>query len=207
MSTVQTQEPRSKSPLAFSQKNAQVYVGSTLQMRAQGGTPLYHYSIESGEGEISDSGLFQAPLTVQTVRVKVTDEYQQVAHATIKVVELPKPDRTIDLTNLEFVTAKAQLTPSAEKYFNDNIQNLKDVRVKKVIVEGHTDSVGKDAYNLRLSRSRAKAIKERLAQVMGYSPDMVEAIGFGESRPIASNNTATGRQRNRRVILKVYYSK
>lgn len=207
MSTIETKARKSKSPLAFTQKNAEVYVGSTLQLRAKGGTPLYHYKIEDGEGEMSDEGLFQAPLTAQTVKVIVTDEYQQTARATIKVVEPPKADKTIDLTNLEFITATAKLTPSAEKYFNENIAALREVRAKKILVEGHTDSVGKDDYNLRLSRSRAKAIRDRLVRVMNYSQDMVEAIGFGESRPIASNDTVAGRQRNRRVILKVYYSK
>lgn len=205
--TVDVRQKQPSSPVRFTQRNYQVYVGSTIQMEAQGGTMPYHYSIERGQGEISDAGVFQAPLTAQTVQVIVTDEAQQVARATVSVIELPKADRTIELTNLEFVTATATLTPNSRRDFNRNIQQLSDVRIEKIIVEGHTDSVGNDDYNLGLSRRRAKAIREQLIEALNLNPNMVEGIGFGESRPIRSNDTAEGRQRNRRVILKVYYKK
>jgi outer membrane protein OmpA-like peptidoglycan-associated protein len=194
-------------PISFTQKNMQVYVGSSIQVRAKGGTEPLTYAIEEGDGEMTDIGFFQAPLTPQTVKIVVTDSLRQEARATIKVVEPPKADREINLKNLEFITAKAEFTPAAEKYFNNNIKQLNSVRVQKILIEGHTDSVGNDQYNLRLSRQRAAAVKAKMMQQLGYSSDMIEAIGFGESRPIATNDTVEGRQRNRRVILKVYYAK
>lgn len=205
--TVEIKQRKPSSPVSFSQKNYQVYVGSTVEMRAQGGTMPYRYSIESGEGEFDDNGIFQAPLTPQTVKVLVTDEAMQVARATVTVIELPKADKTIDLTNLEFITATATLTPNSRKHFEENVRQLRDVNVSKIIVEGHTDSVGNDKYNLDLSRRRARAIRDQLISMLNLNPSMVEGIGFGESRPIRSNDTPEGRQRNRRVILKVYYKK
>lgn len=206
--TIETKERVSTAaPLAFTQKNMQVYVGSSLQMKAKGGTEPLTYAIEEGDGEMTDFGFFNAPLTVQTVKVVVTDSLRKEARAVIRVVESPKADREINLKNLEFITAKSEFTPAAEKYFNNNIKQLDGVKVQKILIEGHTDSVGNDQYNLRLSRQRAAAVKARLVQRMGYSADSIEAIGFGESRPIASNNTTEGKQRNRRVILKVYYAK
>lgn len=167
----------------------------------------YRYSVESGGGELGDNGVFQAPLSAQTVKIMVTDEALKIARATVTVVEPPKPDKTIDLTNLEFVTATATLTANSRSHFNDNIRQLRDVRVERIIVEGHTDSVGNDNYNLQLSRRRAQAIRDQLISSLNLSPSSVEGIGFGESRPIRSNTTPEGRQRNRRVILKVYYKK
>jgi OmpA-OmpF porin, OOP family len=70
--------------------------------------------------------------------------------------------------------------------------------IKKVRVDGHTDSVGADAMNLELSRRRALAVKERLIQ-QGIAPERLDSEGFGETQPIESNATALGRAKNRRV--------
>ena len=69
-------------------------------------------------------------------------------------------------------------------------------------LEGHTDSVGTEPYNLKLSQDRAAAVRDYLAQ-QGVSPESVTAAGYGQTRPIASNDTAQGRQQNRRVELVV----
>jgi len=69
-----------------------------------------------------------------------------------------------------------------------------------VAVEGHTDSVGSDQYNQDLSEHRAQAVRDYFVQ-QGISASAVEARGFGKSEPIASNDTAEGRQQNRRVEL------
>jgi outer membrane protein OmpA-like peptidoglycan-associated protein len=67
-------------------------------------------------------------------------------------------------------------------------------------VEGHTDSVGNDEYNRQLSERRAQAVRDYLVR-QGISPDAIAASGFGKSEPVASNDTAEGRQQNRRVEL------
>jgi len=69
-------------------------------------------------------------------------------------------------------------------------------------VEGHTDSVGAESYNMDLSVRRAYAVRDLLSQ-RGVSAARVEAIGFGESMPVATNDTEAGRQRNRRVEIKI----
>ena len=68
------------------------------------------------------------------------------------------------------------------------------------LVEGHTDSVGTDAYNLALSDRRAKSVFDYLTS-RGVDPARLSSIGHGESKPIADNTTAEGRQLNRRVML------
>ena len=72
-----------------------------------------------------------------------------------------------------------------------------------VELEGHTDSRGTDAYNLGLSQRRAEAVMAELVGRFGISPSRVSAKGFGESQPVASNDSAQGRAQNRRVITVV----
>lgn len=67
-------------------------------------------------------------------------------------------------------------------------------------IEGHTDSSGSDAYNQKLSQRRADAVKKALVDHYGIAASRLTAIGHGESRPIASNATAEGREQNRRVV-------
>jgi outer membrane protein OmpA-like peptidoglycan-associated protein len=68
-----------------------------------------------------------------------------------------------------------------------------------VLIEGHTDSVGPDAYNQRLSQKRAQSVKVYLVQHFTLPQERLVAEGYGESRPIASNDTPEGRGQNRRV--------
>jgi outer membrane protein OmpA-like peptidoglycan-associated protein len=67
-------------------------------------------------------------------------------------------------------------------------------------VEGHTDSVGGDEYNQRLSERRSEAVRDYLTEE-GMRGGSVTARGFGKTQPVASNDTASGRQQNRRVEL------
>ena len=68
-------------------------------------------------------------------------------------------------------------------------------------VEGHTDSRGDDRYNKKLSMDRANAVKEYLIANMGLSKGQITAIGYGETKPIASNETERGRTKNRRIDI------
>ena len=71
------------------------------------------------------------------------------------------------------------------------------------VVEGHTDSVGTDAYNQQLSERRANAVRDVLVNQYGVGGDRVNSVGYGESRPVADNATAEGRAINRRVEAEV----
>lgn len=72
----------------------------------------------------------------------------------------------------------------------------------KVQLEGHTDSIGSDQYNQVLSQQRADAVRSYLV-TQGVPTDTVTAVGLGKADPVASNDTATGRQQNRRVDMVV----
>jgi OmpA-OmpF porin, OOP family len=95
-----------------------------------------------------------------------------------------------------------------EGYYHD-IDNLVDVMKDysdlKVVIEGHTDSVGTDAYNKNLSQERAGAVKKYMVEKGGIDANRISAVGYGEERPIASNDTDEGRLQNRRVEAAVDY--
>ncbi|MFH1138787.1 MAG: OmpA family protein [Pseudomonadota bacterium] len=76
-----------------------------------------------------------------------------------------------------------------------------------VVIEGHTDDVGSDLLNQKLSQARANAVRQYFISNFGLAPSRLTAIGYGESRPIADNKTVDGRQRNRRVVAVVSATK
>lgn len=74
-----------------------------------------------------------------------------------------------------------------------------------LLLEGHTDAIGSTDYNQGLSERRAAAVKERIVQDYGIPASRISTVGYGESRPIADNSTAEGRERNRRVVGELNY--
>jgi outer membrane protein OmpA-like peptidoglycan-associated protein len=99
-----------------------------------------------------------------------------------------------------FETGKYELKPEARERLAKVSGILLAYPTLKVAIEGHTDSVGTDDYNQRLSEQRAEAVRDYLVQ-QAVSADSVTAHGLGKSQPVASNDTPEGRQRNRRVEL------
>jgi outer membrane protein OmpA-like peptidoglycan-associated protein len=99
-----------------------------------------------------------------------------------------------------FQTGKYELKPEARERLAKVSGILLAYPSLRVAIEGHTDSVGSDDYNQRLSEMRAQAVRDYFVQ-QGVSADSITAQGFGKTQPIADNATAEGRQRNRRVEL------
>lgn len=110
---------------------------------------------------------------------------------------------TIDLRGVNFDFDKATLRPESTAILDEAVEVLTKYPQLKVEVAGHTDSVGADAYNQALSERRAKAAYDYLL-AHGVSADQLTGPnGYGESRPIDSNDTRDGRARNRRTELNV----
>jgi outer membrane protein OmpA-like peptidoglycan-associated protein len=108
----------------------------------------------------------------------------------------------VQMNDVLFDTAKYTLRPAAREKLAKIAGILLAHPSLKLEVEGHTDSVGGDDYNQRLSEQRAATVRDYLVQ-NGISMNNVSAIGFGKTRPIASNDSSAGRQQNRRVELVV----
>lgn len=105
---------------------------------------------------------------------------------------------TYRINNINFATDSYYLEEYVMNILNEFIEFLEENPSVKVSINGHTDNVGDDQSNLELSTNRAKAVMNYLI-LEGISPSRLEYKGYGESKPIASNNTAEGRSKNRRT--------
>ncbi len=94
-----------------------------------------------------------------------------------------------------------QLKPGAASALMDVAKRAKDFPRARVIIEGHTDSVGTHEYNLSLSERRAAAVQQFLGSELADEPYALEIRAYGETRPIATNDTESGREQNRRVEI------
>ena len=106
----------------------------------------------------------------------------------------------VNMSDVLFDTAKYSLRPLAREKLAKVAGIVSGHPGLRLDVEGHTDSVGADDYNQQLSEQRGASVRDYLTQ-QGMSTNSVTAKGFGESQPVASNDTAQGRQQNRRVEL------
>ncbi|MFH1217505.1 MAG: OmpA family protein [Pseudomonadota bacterium] len=122
--------------------------------------------------------------------------------AEIADLQAKQTDRGIVLTlgDVLFDTGKSDLKPSAYANIDKLVAFLKKYPERKVQVEGFTDSVGTENYNLGLSINRAEAVRNAL-YAQGIEGNRVQFRGYGEMYPVASNDNATGRQLNRRVEI------
>jgi len=118
------------------------------------------------------------------------------------VVEEAKPEiieKGRTTLNVEFDFDKATIKKGYYKDIDDLVTVMKQYPDVNIEIDGHTDSIGTAAYNKKLSQKRAEAIKKYMVEKGGIAADRLTAKGYGEEKPIASNKTKEGRQKNRRV--------
>ncbi|SDN13407.1 OmpA family protein [Vreelandella arcis] len=119
--------------------------------------------------------------------------------AGVEVNSLGCPDSVV-LQEVNFEFDSAQLTSEARNVLNGVAERLVNNPGVRVRIEGHTDSVGSNQYNMDLSQARAESVTSYLAS-RGVDANRMMAEGFGEEQPIATNDTEAGRAENRRVEL------
>jgi outer membrane protein OmpA-like peptidoglycan-associated protein len=108
----------------------------------------------------------------------------------------------VNVSDVLFDVDKSTLKPGARERLARVAGILSSHPTLKIEIEGHTDSTGSDEYNQGLSERRAQAVRTYLSQ-QGIGQTIVSSVGYGESRPVATNGTSAGRQQNRRVELVV----
>lgn len=138
-----------------------------------------------------------APAVVEEVvspppKTQVREEIDEMGRATLEVLfdfdkDIIKNNYTKDIDHMAEV--------------------MKEHSDIKLTIEGHTDNVGKAAYNKNLSQRRAEAVKNYMVTKGGIEADRLNAVGYGQERPVASNKTRDGRAKNRRVEAAVDYKK
>jgi OOP family OmpA-OmpF porin len=108
----------------------------------------------------------------------------------------------IELTGVHFEHDSSRLTPNSKSILTTAAASLRGQSAMRVEVAGHTDGRGSEAYNLELSHRRAQAVVDFLIDA-GIKAERLQARGYGESQSVDSNDTDSGRERNRRVEFRV----
>ncbi|QID18910.1 OmpA family protein [Nitrogeniibacter mangrovi] len=102
-----------------------------------------------------------------------------------------------------FETASALLRPALQSSLDALVAPLQAQPTLQALIVGHTDSIGREGYNMLLSRKRARAVRDYL-MAAGIDPMRLTAEGRGETEPVADNDTPEGRSRNRRVEIRLF---
>lgn len=177
------------------------FLTDQLALHAGGGTELIHgasspdWRFYAGVNWTSDSGLRK-----EKVEVSINDKRTQVDDIPVHSGEIG-----INFGNIYFKSGShSEILPGGLV----NIERLAKYLqtpppFKKLVIEGHTDSIGRDSYNLDLSRRRAQTVRQVLIDKYKIDGSKIEASGYGETRPIADNGNFQGRQKNRRVYFRV----
>jgi outer membrane protein OmpA-like peptidoglycan-associated protein len=132
-------------------------------------------------------------------RAELREKLQQQLNIILETRESAR-GLIVNMSDVLFDTGSANLKPGAREKLARVAGVLLTYPGLEISVEGHTDSVGSDDYNQGLSERRAMSVRSYLV-AQGIPQQTIDAIGFGEGRPVVSNNTASGRQQNRRVEL------
>jgi outer membrane protein OmpA-like peptidoglycan-associated protein len=122
------------------------------------------------------------------------------------VIEQPRKQKidTLVIPDIFFATASYELSPKSFSLLDSFSAKLENAIIDSVIIEGHTDSIGKLAYNEQLSANRANSVKDYLSGKSFTKDKIMLSRGFAFLKPIADNRTPAGRSRNRRVEIFVY---
>ena len=133
------------------------------------------------------------------------DRQIRVLETELAELQAQRTERGLVVTlsdDILFDVDQAELKPGGQQQLARVADFLRNHPDRGVVVEGHTDSTASDTYNLALSQRRANAVEDFLI-TQGVEPTRISARGYGEQLPVATNDTAAGRQQNRRVELVV----
>jgi OmpA-OmpF porin, OOP family len=137
--------------------------------------------------------------------IEARDRHIDVLETELAALRAERTDRGLVVTlsdEILFDVDQAELKPGGMQQLARVAEFLRENPDRNVLIEGHTDSTAPDAYNLALSQRRANAVEDFLI-TQGVDPTRISAVGYGEQLPIATNDTAAGRQANRRVEIVV----
>jgi len=163
-------------------------------------------AVADAEKNMADKEVQLLQKEKETALFKIRENEAEKAKSEAEMAELKgkQTERGIVLTlgDVFFETGRAALMPGGLQAIGKLASFLKKYPDRGVLIEGHTDSVGKAEYNIRLSQIRAEAVRNALLE-NGISAGRITTKGYGKAYPVASNATAGGRQLNRRVEIVV----
>ena len=208
--------------IGSSQQTASVNVLVTdFKNKPRSGEQIIFISKKSGEkfsGRAGKDGKFSTTLPIgDTFVIKIKTIVDSTKYGLIAIRQLEpderftepffvnvkfEPARSYRLDNVYFDFGKFTLRPESFAELDELVSYLKWKENERIEIGGHTDNVGNDADNLKLSQQRAEAIRQYLIK-KGIQSARVIAKGYGASQPVADNSTDEGRQKNRRTEVKI----
>ena len=171
-------------------------------MLAQQQARSAHQQMQSAQQQVqaARNEAQQARAQAQAAQQELASERQQMKQMQKEQLGAHQTDQgmVVTLGNVLFSTGKSTLQPGAHLQLDRLAAYLKDHPRQKVLIEGNTDSTGSASLNRKLSAARAQAVAQAL-ELKGIPNSQYQTLGLGEDYPVASNDTAAGRQQNRRV--------
>ena len=156
------------------------------------------------EGEKNRAAMTVKELEAERAsRLEAEERANQAADELSKISQVKRDERGVVLTlsgSVVFQSGQSELLESAKGKLDEIADALVKAKAQGVVIEGHTDSQGSSSLNRELSQERAEAVKDYLVD-HGVPGDSIRAVGKGESKSIADNDTAEGRAMNRRVEI------
>lgn len=137
----------------------------------------------------------------ETAPIVLNKDETKIQNFTLRKV--PKVGERIILRGIYFDFNSAVIKPESYPVLDDAAKVLLAKPKMRVEIGGHTDSIGSDSYNMKLSYQRANAVKDYLVRYHNIDPSRLEVRGYGESQPIGDNRTKSGRDQNRRIEFKI----
>jgi OOP family OmpA-OmpF porin len=157
----------------------------------------------------------------ETVKEEVAEEEQAVEEKVEETVAEEEPDiKIVDKIeegvktttysyNVEFDIDSARIRGNYFKNVQEAVDFLDanpDAEIIKITIEGHTDNTGSASYNYALAQRRVNSVKQVLVDQLNVDPDIIVTRSYGESKPLASNRTEAGRQKNRAAVVTIIIS-
>lgn len=162
-------------------------------------------SVETNQKEISDLAAKQAALEADVAKLSETakDALKRAEEAGMLAKGKFVYEVTVTDNDVQFGFDKAELSDAAKAALDDFAAKAKALNNAYIEIQGHTDNIGSESYNLKLGHMRAEAAMKYLNMEQGLPLFRMNLISYGEYKPIADNSTKEGRAENRRVTLVV----
>lgn len=172
-----------------------------LQAQAEGEAARQAALAQQQQAQAQIDAARQAAVQAEQEKAQLRDQLRQQLNVILETRETAR-GLIVNMSDVLFDTGKYTLKPGAREKLAKISGILLAHPGLKIEVDGHTDNVGSDDFNQRLSEERANSVREYLVS-QNVPSDFVTAMGFGKTRPVSDNSTAAGRQQNRRVELVV----
>lgn len=150
--------------------------------------------VRSAQGEVAALRPFE-------LEARVVEQVQQRFSLSEGRVLVDNRDLILRLHGLRFASGESEVGAANYLLLDKVVETLRDLPEAYVIIEGHTDSKGRESSNMELSQLRAESVRAYLVQKAGLDPSRVTTVGYGSTRPVATNDTEEGRALNRRIEI------